>query len=293
MPSPGGLALVHPEVVRAVHREGVGLHERARVHQDVEPLARGELALVVLLCGGVRAARLQRRLAPFSELLDPVLDGPLVRGRLLGLGHAAESRGHDARTGWWPAQQPLTGQPAAFQPPAACTIRIVTIEFERPFFALRRQLPDAFASTSCTGRATSRPTAGTARGTSRSPRTLRGPGRSHASRCRSPASRRRRTGPKRSTAQVIRRRIRCATDSPDARTGRTARRRAWRVSAPSSPSPRTRGRVTTVARNRFGTRPTLAGVSRCRPGRRCASTRRDRGRGTPRRRGSGATTHGR
>jgi hypothetical protein len=42
---------------------------------------------------------LQRRLAPFPELLDPILDGPFVRERLLGLGHGQESRGRGMAAG--------------------------------------------------------------------------------------------------------------------------------------------------------------------------------------------------
>ena len=52
----GRALAVHPEVVRAVHRERVGLDERALVHQQVEPLAGGELAAVVLLLRRVAAA---------------------------------------------------------------------------------------------------------------------------------------------------------------------------------------------------------------------------------------------
>ena len=56
-PSPGGRLLVHPEVVRAVDRERVGLDERALVHQEVQALAGGELAAVVLLLRRVRGRR--------------------------------------------------------------------------------------------------------------------------------------------------------------------------------------------------------------------------------------------
>ena len=48
-PSPGYDLLVEPEVGGAVGDEPVELDEAALVEQQVEPLARGELALLVLL----------------------------------------------------------------------------------------------------------------------------------------------------------------------------------------------------------------------------------------------------
>ena len=48
-PSPGNDVLVQAEVGRAVGDEAVELDEAALVQQEVEPLARGELAFLVLL----------------------------------------------------------------------------------------------------------------------------------------------------------------------------------------------------------------------------------------------------
>ena len=116
--------------MRAVDGERVGLHERARVHQDVEPLAGGQLALVVLLLRGVAPAGRERGLAALAELLDPILDGAVGRGGLPSRSSPwAESSDE-------PPAEALSslrrGQPACLQPPAACTIRTVTIAFVRP-----------------------------------------------------------------------------------------------------------------------------------------------------------------
>src|SRR6266487_908093 len=70
-------------------RERIGLHEGPDVHQDVEPLACGQLALVVLSLGRVAPARLESGPAALAELVDPVLDRPIDGGcrSLLGLRH--------------------------------------------------------------------------------------------------------------------------------------------------------------------------------------------------------------
>src|SRR5437867_693545 len=64
--------------------EGVGLHEGPDVHQDVEPLASGQLPLVVLSLGSVASFGLERgpaalveRVAPIGELADGM--SPLSR----------------------------------------------------------------------------------------------------------------------------------------------------------------------------------------------------------------------
>ena len=69
--SPGTL-VVHVEFVRAVADEGVELLERARVEQLLDPLARGQLALRVLLLNrlfGRRVDGLLPQLAQVGELL--------------------------------------------------------------------------------------------------------------------------------------------------------------------------------------------------------------------------------
>src|SRR6185503_2962354 len=51
--------LRHPEVRAAVRHERAGLDERALVDEELDALARRELALLVLLRDGVRAAALE------------------------------------------------------------------------------------------------------------------------------------------------------------------------------------------------------------------------------------------
>jgi len=76
MPSPAVGAC--PSRSRATDgRERVRLHERPLIHEDVEPLAGGELATVVLLGRGVTSSRLERGAPAPPQFLDPVLDGAL------------------------------------------------------------------------------------------------------------------------------------------------------------------------------------------------------------------------
>ncbi len=65
--SPQGRLLEHVEVVRAVPDEGVELLEGAGVEQLVDPLAGGELALLVLLLIAF-SGRVHGRLAQLLEL---------------------------------------------------------------------------------------------------------------------------------------------------------------------------------------------------------------------------------
>jgi hypothetical protein len=58
-----------------VHREHVGLEERARVEQRVDPLPGGELALGVLGLDRLPGAGVQRPLLALAELVDPFLHG--------------------------------------------------------------------------------------------------------------------------------------------------------------------------------------------------------------------------
>ena len=70
-PSPGIFVLVHAEVGRAVLDEHVELLERALVHQELQALARGELAALVLRLDARLAAaepRMARRLSSFSRM---------------------------------------------------------------------------------------------------------------------------------------------------------------------------------------------------------------------------------
>ncbi len=91
-----GPALVHPELRRAVADEGVELLERARVEQLLDPLARGQLALGVLLVhrllgGGVDG--LVAKLAQVGELLLVGLGKALAHGRgILGRARRRSSR---------------------------------------------------------------------------------------------------------------------------------------------------------------------------------------------------------
>src|SRR5262249_57544445 len=71
----GNPALVHAELGRAVLHEHVELLERAFVHQELEPLARGELAALVLRFDARLAAAGARAPAAFFELVEDVLHG--------------------------------------------------------------------------------------------------------------------------------------------------------------------------------------------------------------------------
>jgi hypothetical protein len=68
-------ALVHPELVRAVADERVELLERPRVEQLLDPLARGELALRVLLLDSLLGGRVDRFLAQLAQVCELLLVG--------------------------------------------------------------------------------------------------------------------------------------------------------------------------------------------------------------------------
>src|SRR5207253_6939383 len=92
-----GAAFLQTEVADAVSSKGVGLHERPRVEQQLDALARGELPPIVLLVDGLLPAAEERLVPAPVQLLDAFLDrrGPncLTRERLvLGLRHREESR---------------------------------------------------------------------------------------------------------------------------------------------------------------------------------------------------------
>src|SRR5205823_14246508 len=84
------LLLLHPEIVAAVHLELVELDEAAGVEEELDPLAGGELAFLVLLLDPLLAAaqlRLQverGELFPRSELRQSrgALGGGNAAGRL-------------------------------------------------------------------------------------------------------------------------------------------------------------------------------------------------------------------
>jgi len=78
--------------VGTVHGEGVGLLERVPVHEELDALARRELALLVLLADGVLAGAVEQGGATLAELFDAVLDRAYRRlGNILGLGHDPRS----------------------------------------------------------------------------------------------------------------------------------------------------------------------------------------------------------
>ena len=83
-----GTALVHVELVGAVADEGVELLEGAGVEQLLDPLARGELALRVLLLDGLLGAGVDRLLAQLAQVGELLLVGDRVL-----LSHWRESRG--------------------------------------------------------------------------------------------------------------------------------------------------------------------------------------------------------
>src|SRR4029450_5686421 len=74
----GDAALLHAELGRAVLDEHVELLERALVHEQLEALARGELAALVLRFDGRLAAPGARAHAALFELLEDVLHGRLA-----------------------------------------------------------------------------------------------------------------------------------------------------------------------------------------------------------------------
>ena len=63
----GDLLLLHPEVGAAVHDEAVHLHEGARVEEQLDPLAGGELARLVLLLDALGAAAGERAAVELVE----------------------------------------------------------------------------------------------------------------------------------------------------------------------------------------------------------------------------------
>ena len=72
-PSPGGRLLLHAEVVAAVLDEHVPFLEAAGVEEQLDPLARGELALGVLRIDALLAAAEAGARALGFELLDDVV----------------------------------------------------------------------------------------------------------------------------------------------------------------------------------------------------------------------------
>jgi hypothetical protein len=131
----GGTVAFDPEVVGAVHGEGVGLLERVPVHEQLDALARRELALLVLLADGVLAGAVEQGRATLAELLDAVLDRAYRRlGKILGLGHDPRSLAERPR-GPRSVPEAVAGTPPLSHP-SALTTRIVTMVFERPDSAL-------------------------------------------------------------------------------------------------------------------------------------------------------------
>ena len=80
-PSPEVLLLGQAEVGGAVGDEAVELDEAARIEQQVEPLAGGELALLVLLGDAVGAAALLGRGLAVVQLVEEIA----------GVGHGRRS----------------------------------------------------------------------------------------------------------------------------------------------------------------------------------------------------------
>ena len=73
--------VLDPEAVRPVAGEHVELDERARVEQEVEALAGGELAPLVLAADRRLVAGRARLFLQLGELLEPLVD------RVRGVGH--------------------------------------------------------------------------------------------------------------------------------------------------------------------------------------------------------------
>src|SRR5262249_14883910 len=68
--------LVHPEVARAMDDERVHLVEGAGVTEELDALARGELARLVLLLAPLGSAARARTLAEGGERREALVDGP-------------------------------------------------------------------------------------------------------------------------------------------------------------------------------------------------------------------------
>ena len=131
-PSVSGAVVLDAEPVGAVTGEHVELDERTGVEQQLEPLAGGELAPLVLALDRLRAAGVQRLLAQLVELLEALLDR--VRDRRNRRGRAALSvdlRVLDRHAGQrscvieaeprrpaWPARLPLPQRRDATRSPA-------------------------------------------------------------------------------------------------------------------------------------------------------------------------------
>ena len=79
----GDLGLLHAEVVGAVLDEHVELLERILVHEQLDALARGELAALVLRLDAPLAAPAARAGAALVEPVENVLHGPLLACWLL------------------------------------------------------------------------------------------------------------------------------------------------------------------------------------------------------------------
>src|SRR5262249_7538126 len=73
------LLRLHPEVDAAVRHEPVELDERPLVDQEIDPLPRGELALLVLRLDALLPSALERELAHPAQLVLRIL-GPRVPG---------------------------------------------------------------------------------------------------------------------------------------------------------------------------------------------------------------------
>ncbi len=72
-PSPAILVVLHAEVVGAVLDEHVELLEGVLVHEELDALARGQFAALVLRLDAPPAAAAARAVAPLFELVDDVL----------------------------------------------------------------------------------------------------------------------------------------------------------------------------------------------------------------------------
>ena len=82
----GRAGLLDAKAARLVADEHVDLFERALVEQQLDPLAGGQLPLLVLTGYGSLAACVQRLVAQAAQLLDPLLGAHLVPFRDSGIG---------------------------------------------------------------------------------------------------------------------------------------------------------------------------------------------------------------
>src|SRR5262245_64222300 len=109
--------LLHAEVLAAVGHEGADLDERPRIEQQLDPLARGEASLLVLLGDALLAAAGQRVLTSTAQLGQALLS---VQGDLLEMVFGAREGRERSGSGQATQDPPIFGTS-----PAPASVRVV------------------------------------------------------------------------------------------------------------------------------------------------------------------------